>query len=30
MKVLSKFNKGESTDVVILREGKKLKKKVTF
>lgn len=30
MKALSKFSKGDTADVVILREGKELKKKVTF
>lgn len=30
MKALSKFNKGDTADVVIFREGKELKKKVIF
>lgn len=30
MKALAKFNKGDSTEVIILREGKELKKQVTF
>jgi len=30
MKALSKFNKGDSTEVIILRDGKNLKKQVNF